>query len=94
MLASRPDDIDIRTLIAVIAKQRGDVAGAVEQYTWLMRHTADSVQMRYNRAEALFEGGAYQQAREDIDTLLAVQPDHPLVRQLSAKVEEKLRSVP
>ena len=95
MLDFQPDDdAALRSLIAVIAKQQHDYDEAIDQFSWLLKNSTDKMQMRYNRAEAYFANGQYREARNDIDTLMGINSSDPMVRQLAAKIEESLRSLP
>ena len=94
MLNLRPDDTDIRSLIAVIAKQQHDYAEAIDQFTWLLKNSTDKVQMRYNRAEAYFADGQYREAWQDVGTLMKINPGDPVVRQLAERIGEGLQALP
>ena len=88
-----PDERTVHALIAIIAKQQHDYAEAIDQFTYLMKNDSTHIQQRYNRAETYYESGQYNAAREDVDTLLLIAPDDPVIRKLSDRIDEKMEQI-
>lgn len=89
-LARHPKDADALSLMARVAVRMEQRAEAVALLARCLEAAPDFVAARYNRAHLLAQLNGFDEALQELDTLLAKDAVNPLFRQLKADVLENL----
>lgn len=86
LLAQQPDDADALQLMGIAASSQGRVE---EGLAWFDRAKAArprTLAFMQNRAQALFQLGRFAQAREELQAMAVIAPDHPAVGDMLARL--------
>jgi tetratricopeptide (TPR) repeat protein len=86
VLANAPDDADALQVMGIVAASQGRLD---ESLGWFDRANAarpGSLALMQNRAQTLFQLGRLDQARAEARAMAAIDPLHPAVRDLEARI--------
>jgi tetratricopeptide (TPR) repeat protein len=77
ILTADPDDVDLRTAMAMLLQDRGQRDAALAEYDKILRMSPDHLRVRYSRGSLLYRT-SYNEAHDDLAYLL----EHPRLEEL------------
>ena len=86
LLAQQPGDADALQLMGIAASSQGRIE---EGLAWFDRAKAarpGTLAFMQNRAQALFQLGRFAEAREELQAMAVIAPDHPAVGDMLARL--------
>ncbi len=82
-----PNDPGVHFVRAVVARLDGDYERALRSYDRMVKlNPGERVPASYNRARIFMYQGEYDQAMRELDQGAAIEPEHPMIKVIRARV--------
>ncbi|HZN09056.1 MAG TPA: protein kinase [Pyrinomonadaceae bacterium] len=82
-----PNDPGVQFVRAVVARLDGDYEKALRSYDRMVKlNPGERVPASYNRARIFMYQGEYDQALQELDAGAALEPEHPMIKVIRARV--------